>query len=71
MGIRAFGNSSGFEVNVLRETPGPQRMSAWNPVGGTGTECGIETEVYDRTMGFEVLCSVCPLARGNMLGTGV
>lgn len=28
-GIRALGKSSGVEVNVLKETPGPQRMRAW------------------------------------------
>ena len=41
MGIRALGYSSGFDVKVLRETPGPHSMRAWKPVGGTGTECGM------------------------------
>lgn len=41
MGNNALGNSSGLEVNVLRETPGPHKMRAWKPVGGTGIECGI------------------------------
>lgn len=37
IGIKAFGNSSGFEVNVVNETPGPQRMMAWKPEGGIDT----------------------------------
>lgn len=41
MGISALGNSSGFDVKVLRETPGPHRMRAWKPDEGTVTECGI------------------------------
>ena len=28
IGIRALGNSSGFEVNVFKDTPGPHRMNA-------------------------------------------
>ena len=28
-GSRAFGKSSGVEVNVLKDTPGPQRIRAW------------------------------------------
>lgn len=38
--MRHFGESS-FEVNVVNETPGPQRISAWKPIEGTGTECGM------------------------------
>lgn len=29
MGIRALGKSSGVEVKVLKETPGPHKMRAW------------------------------------------
>jgi hypothetical protein len=32
MGSRAFGFSSGFEVNVGNEEPGPQRIRACSPV---------------------------------------
>lgn len=32
MGSRALGLSSGFEVNVGNEEPGPQRMRACRPV---------------------------------------
>lgn len=31
MGMRALGHSSGFEVKVLKERPGPQRIKAWMP----------------------------------------
>lgn len=44
IGINALGNSSGFDVNVFNDTPGPHRIIAWNPVGGTGTECGMATQ---------------------------
>lgn len=44
IGISALGNSSGFDVNVFNDTPGPHRIIAWNPVGGTGTECGMATQ---------------------------
>lgn len=40
-GIRHFGYSSGLAVKVFSDTPGPQRIRAWNPLGGTGIECGI------------------------------
>ena len=39
-GIRALGKSSGVEVNVLKETPGPQRMRAWKS-WGSGILAGI------------------------------
>lgn len=28
-GSRALGKSSGVEVNVLKDTPGPQKIRAW------------------------------------------
>ena len=31
IGIRAFGNVSGLDVKVVREAPGPQKISAWRP----------------------------------------
>jgi hypothetical protein len=34
MGNSAFGISFGFDVKVLNEAPGPQRMSAWKPDAG-------------------------------------
>lgn len=34
MGTRAFGKSFGLEVKVSRDTPGPQRISAWKPGEG-------------------------------------
>lgn len=39
--MRAFGDTSAFEVKVSNETPGPQRMIAWKPVGGIESACGI------------------------------
>lgn len=60
IGVRAFGNSSGLDVKVLRETPGPHRMMAWKPVGGTGTECGmmalrqwVRADMYTSSIGTE------------------
>jgi len=41
IGIRAFGKSSGFEVNVFSDTPGPHRMRAWKPGGGIERACGM------------------------------
>jgi hypothetical protein len=46
-------DSSGFEVKVLSETPGPQRTRAWNPVWGTGR--GIALKFRPCTRGLEVL----------------
>jgi hypothetical protein len=40
IGTNAFGKSFGFEVKVLSETPGPQRMRAWKPGEGS-VACGI------------------------------
>jgi len=34
IGNRALGFSSGFDVNVGNDEPGPQRMRAWSPVEG-------------------------------------
>ena len=39
-GSRALGRSAGEDVKVLRETPGPQRMRAWRPGGGS-VACGM------------------------------
>jgi len=36
IGTNALGNSSGDDVNVFRETPGPQRIKAWKPEDGVG-----------------------------------
>lgn len=41
IGIKAFGFSSGFAVNVGKDDPGPQRMMAWNPGAGIERACGI------------------------------
>lgn len=35
MGSRALGMSRGVEVKVLKDAPGPQRMSAWKPGEGS------------------------------------
>lgn len=40
IGTMALGKSAGFEVKVLREEPGPQRMSACKPGEGS-VACGI------------------------------
>ena len=45
IGMRLFGYSSGLDVKVLRETPGPHRIRAWKPVAGTGAEDGMVPEV--------------------------
>lgn len=37
MGTSALGNSSGDEVKVFNDTPGPQSIMACKP--GDGTEC--------------------------------
>lgn len=34
IGTSALGKSFGFDVNVFRETPGPQRIKAWSPGEG-------------------------------------
>jgi hypothetical protein len=34
IGMRAFGFSSGFAVNVGKEDPGPHKMIAWKPGAG-------------------------------------
>lgn len=34
IGSSAFGDSSGLEVKVSNETPGPQRIMAWKPGDG-------------------------------------
>lgn len=43
IGNKALGFSSGFEVNVGSDEPGPQRMRAWSPVEGIETAWGILT----------------------------
>ena len=46
---RAFGFSSGFEVKVGSDEPGPHRMRAWSPVEGIETAWGIcALEGYNR-----------------------
>ena len=47
MGINALGNSSGVEVKVFNETPGPQRMSAWNS-GDMGGRAGMMNLNYHK-----------------------
>jgi hypothetical protein len=37
IGSRAFGFSSGLEVKVGNDEPGPQRMTAWSPGEGIDT----------------------------------
>lgn len=34
IGMSALGRSLGEDVNVFRETPGPQRIKAWRPGEG-------------------------------------
>lgn len=41
MGNKALGFSSGLEVKVGNEDPGPHRMRAWRPVAGIDTAWGI------------------------------
>ena len=45
IGRRAFGFSSGLEVKVGKEDPGPQRMRACSPVEGIATAWGISMQV--------------------------
>ena len=52
MGTRAFGNSSGVEVNVFKDTPGPQSITAWKPEEGIGNACGI-VEIQDFVVVFK------------------
>lgn len=40
IGTRALGKSFGFEVKVLRDTPGPHNMKACSPDEGS-VACGI------------------------------
>lgn len=40
MGTKALGKSSGAEVKVLKDSPGPQNIKAWNS-GDDGTLDGI------------------------------
>jgi hypothetical protein len=40
--MRHFGYSSGLEVNVLSEPPGPHRMRAWKSMGPV---CGMVVRV--------------------------
>lgn len=52
IGRRALGFSSGLEVKVGKDDPGPQRMRAWSPVEGIDTAWGMatsETETVDVT----------------------
>lgn len=48
IGIRAFENSLGVDVNVLKDSPGPQRIKACKPGAGI-VACGIVEVVYLRT----------------------
>lgn len=48
MGKSAFGISFGVEVNVLKEPPGPQRITAWKPATGSDVACGIVRGRCDR-----------------------
>lgn len=41
MGKSALGFSSGFEVKVGNDDPGPQRTKAWSPGEGIDTAWGI------------------------------
>lgn len=41
MGNRAFGDSSGLDVNVSNETPGPHNITAWKPGAGMESACGM------------------------------
>lgn len=45
MGSIALGISSGDDVKVLNEAPGPHSMMAWKPGAGR-TACGILDAVY-------------------------
>lgn len=45
IGSKALGFSSGLEVKVGNEDPGPQRMRACTPGGGIDTAWGMATEV--------------------------
>jgi hypothetical protein len=43
MGNSALGDSSDFDVKVSKDTPGPHRMTAWNPGAGILVACGMLT----------------------------
>ena len=40
MGSRAFGISLGDDVNVVKDAPGPHKISAWKPGEGR-VACGM------------------------------
>lgn len=40
MGIRALGKSFGLELKGLSDSPGPQSIKAWKPVGAI-VACGM------------------------------
>jgi hypothetical protein len=50
MGIIALERSFGFDVNVLRDSPGPHRMKACRPDVGA-VACGISASVHWNPMG--------------------
>lgn len=48
IGSKALGFSSGFEVKVGNDEPGPQRIRACSPVEALETECGMMEGQYEK-----------------------
>jgi hypothetical protein len=72
--MRHFGYSSGLEVNVLREPPGPHRMRAWKPMGpacGMVGRVEVEASEINRSVSCSLLCygllGTCEIERLRIL----
>jgi hypothetical protein len=57
MGSSAFGISFGFDVKVLKDAPGPQRINAWKPGAGKLVACGILKLCMDVRLGAWDACA--------------
>jgi hypothetical protein len=65
IGRRALGFSSGLDVNVGNEEPGPHKMRASNPTEGidtawgmAGSRCGEIAGVAERLSREKLLCVI-------------
>lgn len=69
MGIKAFGFSSGFAVNVGNDDPGPHRMIAWKPGAGIASACGIFASSFSQRLAIGESVVLVPETSLKGLGT--
>ena len=60
IGSRAFGFSSGLDMKVGKDDPGPQRMRAWRPVEGMEMAWGMAPTRQERGDGRSLVPATCP-----------